>query len=49
MFIYRDADELAINTIEGVLREVERDKELQRLVSESDNRIQRLKKERLGY
>lgn len=46
MFIYRDADELAINTIEGVIKEVKRDKELQRLVAESDNRIQRLKKER---
>jgi len=48
MFIYRDADELAINTIEGVVREVKCDKELQRLVLESDKRIQRLKKERLG-
>lgn len=48
MFIYRDADELAINTIEGVIKEVKRDKELQRLVAESDNRIQRLKKERFG-
>ena len=48
MFIYRDADELAINTIEGVIKEVKRDKELQRLVAESDNRIRRLKKERFG-
>lgn len=48
MFIYRDADELAINTIEGVIKEVKRDKELQWLVAESDNRIQRLKKERFG-
>lgn len=48
MFIYRNADELAISTIEGVLREVECDEELQRLVWDSDKRIQRLKKERLG-
>lgn len=48
MFIYRNADKLAVNTINEVIEAVKTDEALKQLVFESDARIQRLKKERFG-
>ena len=47
MFIYRDADQNVIETIEKLVEEAVNNKTLEAKIYESDKRIQRLKKERL--
>ena len=47
MFIFRDANEDVVRMIDDLVKEVESDEVLKQRVIESDERIQRLKKERL--
>lgn len=47
MFIFRDADENAFETIEQLVSDADKDDALKNKILESDVRIQRLKKERL--
>jgi len=48
MFIFRDANKNTIDIIEQLIEDVKRDDVLKQCVLESDKRIQKLKKERLG-
>ena len=49
MFIYRECDRNTINIIEELIRKTENNETLKRRILEANNRIQKLKKERLNY